>query len=214
MALKTRKGKKKWFQIIAPAMFKEAAIGAMPLFNIRDGIGRTIKVNIATLTREIRRQMASVVFKIDKASESTLSTKTIGYEMSQAGLKRLVSRRKSKIQQSFLIRCADDTIIRIKPLIITSSKANNTILTVLRKESENTVKEYAKKVSCADLFKDIIFGKLQNMLRRKLNKIVPIRFYEIAKARIEKEGKREAKLEKETRLKKRAEKTAAPKPTS
>lgn len=210
---KSAKVKKRWYSLQAPELFNRAQIGETLVAEPDLLIGREVRVNLMSLTRNVKQQNINVKFSITKITDKVAQTKIISYAMSPASIKRFVRRKISRIDDSFSVVTADNKTIRIKPLIITRSKVQRSVATDLRKVMrEFLITEIAKK-NYLDFVREVIQYKLQRSLTERLNKIYPVRIMNIRTWYVETEGKKQEtkKTEAEHKETKETEKTEEPK---
>ena len=83
------------------------------------------------------------------------------------------------MEESFVMTTKDGQICRIKPVLFTRHKVNNSTLTSLRKKAEEHLKQIFLQYTLSELFQFIISNKLQMELKAALKKIYPISSCEI-----------------------------------
>ena len=186
MAKKTRKKaskiktkRKTWHAIIAPVIFGKKQIGELYLSSLDKALGRSLKVNLRDLTGSIRDQNAYIQFKISKEESSSLYTKPIGFQLTSAYVKRMVRKRKSKIDISHVIKSKEGKDFTIKYIILTRGKVSKGILTAIGKSARELVSSETGKKSSNGLFDEIINYSLQKGMKKKLSKIYPIGVFEV-----------------------------------
>lgn len=192
---KTKKAKikKRWFQIQAPEIFNKMPIGEAYVTEPELLIGRQVNVNLMNLTRNVRQQNIRVKFSITGFADKVASTEIVRYQMTPASLKRIVRRKISRIDESFVVFTSDNIRIRIKPLVITRSKVQKSVETDLRKVIIAFLTSEVKKQTYVNLIRDIVGNKLQRALAEKLNKIHPVRITTIRCMYLEPEAKQKFK---------------------
>ena len=193
MAKATRvvKAKKKhWLKIYAGKPFNQSEIGETNVAESGLAIGKPITVNLMNLTGNIRNQNTKIKFLIDNVSEGKAYTAVAGYEIITAALKRMVRRRSSKIDMSFVALTADNVKLRVKPFVLTRGKVTKSVLTALRKQIQKQIKEKISATGYQNLIQEIINHRLQVGIKKSLAKIHPIKTFEIRslKAELEKKG--------------------------
>ena len=186
MAVKRRKTKsagrvkkKKWFAIHSPKLFNEISLGESYVVDAEDLNGKYITANLSTITRNMRKQNANVQFKVVKVEDGKGKTEVIGYSMINAAIKRLVRRGRDKVADSFLVKTLDKKVMRIKPLIITSTHTTKAIQSSVRLDARRVVREYAVTKSVEGIIDDIVQGKLQKLIGETGRKIFPLKTIEI-----------------------------------
>ena len=211
MAVKIPKGKKKkWFPVIAPRLFRGQQVGEMHLYVPEQAIGRTMAVNLMSLTGDIKKQNSSIKLEIIRGTEGKLYTEIMGYQIMPTAVKRMVRRRVSKIAMSFISETNDKKPIRIKPLILTRGTSKKSVQTKIRNTAKTAINDYVKRLRFEDMVREIISHKFQMTFKKQLGKIFPIRIFEIRMLDIIKKRTTQEKPKAEPE-KLKEEKTAEPK---
>lgn len=186
--------KKKWYKIMAPKSFREVVLGESLVIDPTVLVGRTISANLMNITGNVRKQNINVKFEIASIENDKAITTPLSYDTVSSSIKRLVRRKRDKIDMSPVFKSSDDIKFRIKPFIITRSNCANSIHTQMRKLVLLELHNYAEKNTFEQIMLDTLSGKVQNELKNKIKKIYPIRNFEIRAMTVEKSIK--AKLTK------------------
>lgn len=188
---KTKVKKKKWFPVIAPKMFRENVIGEIHLYESEAMLNRGLTVNMMNLTGNPRNQQINVLLRISSVREGKGHTEILGYEMMPSGVKRIVRRGRTKVDDSVIIATSDKKKVKIKPLIITNTSANKSVANSIRIDVRNHLAHFVAKLTYDNLVEEIMSFKLQKYLGNAASKIAPIRSSEIRAFRlVEREGVR------------------------
>lgn len=188
---KAGKAKKKmWFNLVAPAGFNSVELGETTVFEPENLKGRHVRINLMNLTNDPRSQHVNITFRIDKISGTTAQTEVIGYDIIPSHMKRLVRRNRDRVDHSFLAKSKDEKVLKVKFMIITRNKANNSTTSSLRKAATAELSSAIAKSTSEDMFKDVIFAKVQKGIKQKLAKITPLRNVEIKSLKIDENRKR------------------------
>lgn len=174
-----KKKKKKWVSLYAPSTFNGAEIGETFVGEPTEALGKVLKINLADLLGDIKKQNILINFQATKIQDQRVVCDTIGYELALSYVKRVIKRAKSKIEDSFLAYTKDEVKVRLKPVILTRSKVKGSILTVLRHKSRDYFINNLKKYSYDEVFNNIISGGMQKGLKDELKKIYPISLVEL-----------------------------------
>lgn len=166
--------KKKWFKIVAPAIFNQAEVGEILLYDPEASIGRVIRVNLMVLTRDPKKQDKEVGFILDGRKESFITSSFKSYEMVPSTIKRLMRKGKSKIEDSFDCQTKDAKKLRIKPVVITKSRVNRKTRADLRRQCNALIREGISKLEYENFITALVMEKFQKQLQDDLKKIVPI----------------------------------------
>ncbi len=185
----TKVKKKRWIQILSPALFKNELIGEIPITEPKSLIKRAISVNLMSLTKDMKKQNTSIKFIITDIKGDKANTEFYGYYLNSTSIRRLVRRGKEKIDVSTTCKTSDNKKIRIMPLIISYSKVKGSVAAAFKRVAVDYLSSYAAKTTFENMIRDSISNKLQRELKAVLRKVYPIRILGIAKLHIEKEKK-------------------------
>lgn len=177
--VKTRLKKKHWVPIYAPKSFSEVFLGETSVMENERVPGKSITANLMVLTDDPRKQSYNVRFDIVGVKEGKAQTQVIGIEMMPSAVKRLIRRNRDKIDDSFIVRIAGGRKIRIKPVLVTKTKASNSAQTRIRLLVREKLTELYRKMRFDDIVLDIIDMKTQRLLRDMCSKIHPVRSADI-----------------------------------
>jgi len=198
--MKIRKTKKKFYPVIAPMLFNEQELGEIPLYDLREAVGRTLNANLMTLTNNPKQQNINLHFRIISTDGQKALTEITGFNIIPSSIRRMIKRKKIRIDDSFVVKTDDNISVRIKPLLITRGFARSSAKKGLNKMLRDTLKKNISKINYETLLKEIISHRLQRDLKEKLKKTYPLIICEIRAMEIEKE-KKEVKEEKEKVIK-------------
>lgn len=185
----TKKGKKKWHKIQAPALFGGAQLGESYVYTPEDLVGKYLTANLSTITKNMRKQTANVKFRVHKLEEGVGLTEVVGYHMINAAVKRLVRRGRDKVADSFICKTKSKKIMRIKPLIITANHTTKMIQSACRLEARRIVKDFVFSKDIEEVIDAIVNGRLQKIIKEKVIKIFPVKTVEIRMANLEENNK-------------------------
>lgn len=171
--------KKQWYEIIAPKLLGEQAIGETYLASINNAIGRPVLVNLGGLTGDFKQQNYYAKIIVTHVKEGKAYTEFIGYSMALSSVKRMVRRGCTKIEPSFKTVTADGKNLQIKLVILTKNAVQKQLSSVLQRKAREMVIAYIKKQKFIELADDILSHKLQAIARKELSKIYPLRFFEV-----------------------------------
>ncbi|MFQ5620278.1 MAG: hypothetical protein ACE5FT_00370 [Candidatus Nanoarchaeia archaeon] len=181
----TKVKKKKWVPIFAPPFFGEQLIGECFVIEAEDLLNRRIKVSIANLTKEMRRQAQSVTFQAIKPKGNGVISSIVGFELSLPSIKRLVRKSRTKVSDSFLIKLKDEKVARVKPFIIVRQKIPNSLQTKLRLKARALLAREAQNMTFQKFMEDVIQGKVQKLMKVTLQKSHPLSACEMRMVKLE-----------------------------
>jgi small subunit ribosomal protein S3Ae len=173
--------KKKWYSILAPDIFNNKELGQTTVFEKAKVLGKSLKVNLMTLTGEVRNQNVNIRFKVHDIKEDKANTEITGYILSPSFIKRVVRRRQSRIDGAYKLKTKDNKEIVIKPLFITKNLTSRSESAAIQELALDILTKLSRNTVYNDFVKSIIFYRLQLDLRRRLSKIHPLKTCEIKK---------------------------------
>lgn len=187
--------KKKWFEVDIPLLKTKVKLIA---YSIEELNKRTIKLD---LTRQLRGKSIEAIIQVEADNEKAIGSVT---RLNLLGffIRRMMRANIDYVEDSFSCDCID-SVLRIKPFLITRKKVTRAVRKALRENAKKYIEEYAKDRGTEDIFYDIISNKLQKSLSLKLKKVYPLALCEIRQAYIE-------KLKEGVKIEKLTTKKAAP----
>ena len=194
--------KKKFVKIIAPKHFNEQILGESIVDDPRLLIGRKIRVNMMSLTDNPKNQNVEIKLKITQLIGESVKTELRGYLLLPAFVRRLVRKEKNRVDDCFTAKTNDNKNLKIKIFLLTLNKTTKSVLTALRKATQESLKSKISETSFDALMNDIIYHKIQNTLRKDLAKIYPLKQCEIRDIQIIEGNKSEEPKEEVVNIKK------------
>lgn len=97
-----KKGKDKWrdktwFSILTPAYLGEKEIATSPGMSPENMIGRKIEMPVSDLTGNFKKSNVKVIFKVESCQGTRCFTSFIGHYVNDDSIRRMVRRRKERI---------------------------------------------------------------------------------------------------------------------
>ncbi len=172
------KRKKKFFNVEIPLIGKETQLQAFELEELK---GRYIKYD---LTRLLRGKNLVLQAKVDLVDGEAVANAT-ELTLLPYYLKRMVRKGTNYVEDSFSVQTLD-TIIRIKPFLVTRRKVSRAVRKALRNETKEELTKYLATRDKEEIFKEILRNNLQKTLSIKLKKIYPLSTCEIRIIKVEK----------------------------
>lgn len=180
--------KKIWFKVLAPKIFANKEIGETYLPSADKAIGKTLKVNLKDLTGNMKDQNTNILLQINKVVGSQLNTAVMGYEMTASGVRRAVRKNIDRLDDFFHFKTKTGKNVIIKTLMVTVTHTQRSKHSMLRKILRESLQEEVSKSDLNTLISNLAFQKIQYPLRKKLNKIYPLREMAIRVFRIVEPG--------------------------
>jgi ribosomal protein S3AE len=179
------KGKKQWYPIIAPAMFRNRIIGEISLMDPNAFIGKIFSVNLMNITNDIKKQKMNMFFEASGFKDGKIQTKVFGFETMPSSVKRLSRRGRDKITTSFVCKTSDDIAVRLKPVVVTLSKTKGSVTRTMSKKLIAEITKKVKKVNFENLINDLITRRIQGSWYDTLKKVYPVKIFDVICAKKE-----------------------------
>lgn len=176
--------KKRWVQIVGPALIKHMPLGETFVGEPEEAVGRTINVSLMALTGDPKRQSTHVSFFIDGVKEGVLTTSVRGMELLPSTVKRLVRRGKERVDDSFDAVTKDGMKLRIKPLVITRGSTARSICSRIKHKARDLVVRAMARSTLDQFWEDLVNSKVQKEMGHALSKIYPVQACDIRSFKI------------------------------
>ncbi|MFA4887036.1 MAG: hypothetical protein WC595_02390 [Candidatus Nanoarchaeia archaeon] len=168
--IKKLKLKKKWITLVAPHEFNDAVLGETYVAEADRVLGKTISVNLMTLTHDAKKQNMSVTFNVVDVKNNQGTTVLTGFEIPPGHIKRLTKRSKAKVEDSFEYTTIDKVKMQIKFVAMTRTETHKSKLTLVRLEGRKFLTEAVKPISFNEVMMGVVSGNLQRDLKSALKK--------------------------------------------
>jgi len=173
--------RKKFIEVEIPIIkTKVDIIGDSP----KDIENKNIKLD---LTRMLKGKSLEATFKVKTENEKIYAYPTKIKLMSYF-IRRMMRKKISYVEDSFKTNSQESVLI-VKPFLITRKKVSRAIRKTLRNKTKNWLEEYISKKKNNEIFLDILSNKLQKSLSTFLKKVYPLSLCEIRVLEIERDLK-------------------------
>ncbi len=179
-----KKIKQTWMPMHAPEFLNKAYLGETLTKGESSVTGKSLTLNMSTFTNDMKKQNAEISFVVKSVVDGKALTSMKGYKLTNSYVKRLARKGRSKIEDSFVAKNQTGQNMRIKPVIITTTKTTNSLNSKIRLEARELIKTYVSKNKDEEIFKDVMNQKIQKELKQSLSKIYPLRNVEIRQVSI------------------------------
>ncbi len=167
--------KKTWCRLLAPAIFGQMEMGETYITGPESALGRVLKYNLKDLTGNVKDQNAYVLFRIDRSEGSILHTAVVGYELTPGYVRRLVRKSTTRLDDYFKFVTKDGRTVVVKSVLVTLNKVQRSVGKGLRKQLQSTLQGEISQGDFATFISNIVSGKVRNELKKRLNKIYPLK---------------------------------------
>ncbi|HID71738.1 MAG TPA: 30S ribosomal protein S3ae [Thermoplasmata archaeon] len=182
--LKDKWRSKQWYSIIAPDIFERKEIGQTPSDDPQKLIGRNLEVSLQSLTGNFRQSHIKLMCKITDVSGLNVSTVFTGHRLTTEHTRRLVQRRKSKMDGIVDVVTKDGGKIRVKTLLTTNKRINTSKQSLIVKAANDFIKSYARKKLFSEFINDMLSNTLSVQVFRHVKPIYPLKRVEIRRSEV------------------------------
>lgn len=215
--VKDRWRAKNWYNIIAPPAFDSLVIADTLSDDPNNLINRVTGVSLQDLTNDFRKSHITLFFKINKVEEEKAHTQFAGHTLTSDYLRRMIRRRRSKIEGVYDVDTRDGAVIRVKPFATTDKRIQNSQRKVVREAMKKTISDQANVSTLSEFMKNILDGRMGSEIYKNCKKLYPVKRIEIHKTEVISpptvtiEEKKPKKEEKEETEEKKTEEVKEPK---
>ena len=172
--LKMRKGKKRWFPVIAPKALGGAEIAQVTAYDPADLLNRNLLIPMKVITGSARDSNINVKLTVIKVQGDTAQTDSIGIFTGDSQISRVGRRKSTKIDLVFYTNDKSENKIKIKFVLFARETLTKSLKNDLRLLAEEQIKKSLKKFEYADLFTSMSIKKLGLDLKNNLKQVYPI----------------------------------------
>jgi len=182
--IKDRWKSKNWYSVLAPAAFDSVTVADTLADNPDSLINRVTSVSLQDLTNDFRKSHIKLFFKINKVEENNAHTIYAGHTLTSDYTRRMIRRRRSKVDGVYDVTTRDGAILRVKPFATTDKRIQNSQRRVIRETMKKTVTDAAKSVTLIEYVKYIIEGKVGSDIYKNCKKLYPVKRVDIYKTEV------------------------------
>ena len=175
---------KTWYNILAPPSFDNITVADTLSDNPDKLINRVTEVSLQDLTNDFRKSHIKLLFKIYKIEDNNALTNFIGHELTSDYLRRMIRRKRSKIDGVYDVSTRDGATIRVKPFATTDKRIQNSRRKVVRDTMKQTLYDQAKTSTLSEFIQFIIDGKVGSEVYKKCKKLYPVKRVEVNKTEV------------------------------
>ncbi|MDP3639743.1 MAG: hypothetical protein Q8R53_00885 [Nanoarchaeota archaeon] len=191
--IKTKK--KSWYTLFAPPLFGGKEIGETYRGSPEEALGTVLEINLRELTGDMKDQNAVLSFKVSRLEGSKLWTDLRGYALTPASVKRLVRKNTSRLDDRFLFHTKGGRTLIVKTLLITLFPTQRSLQTHLRQATQDFLKKEISALDFNEFMDAVIRRKVLLDLKKRLNKVYPVKEAVLRVIELQGEGKAPQKNE-------------------
>jgi small subunit ribosomal protein S3Ae len=182
--IKDRWRAKNWYNVLAPPSFDNVTIADTLTDNPESLINRVTGVSLQDLTNDFRKSHITIFFKVSKVEETNAHTQFSGHSLTSDYLRRMIRRRRSKIEGVYDVTTRDGAVLRVKPFATTDKRIQNSQRKVVREAMKKTITDSAKTNTLSEFVKDILDGRVGSDIYKNCKKLYPVKRVEIYKTEV------------------------------
>ena len=182
--VKDRWKAKNWYQIVSPSLFNNVPV-AETLAETPDSlIGRVTEVSLQDLTNDFRKSHIKLLFTVDKVEQNTAHTQLKGHVLTSDYLRRMIRRRKSRVDGVFDVQTRDNALLRVKPFAIAEKRIQSSQKKLIRNVMNEVIETEAKVKTLNAFIRDCLDGKIGSEIYKHCKIYYPVKRIEINKTEI------------------------------
>ena len=182
--MKDRWKAKTWYSVLAPPAFDNVTIADTLADSPDNLIDRVTGISLQDLTNDFRKSHIMLHFKINKVEESDAYTQFVGHTLTSDYLRRMIRRRRSKIEGVYDATTRDGAVLRVKPFATTDKRIQNSQRKVVREAMKKTITQEAERTTLSEFVKNILDGKIGSDIYKNCKKLYPVKRVEIYKTEV------------------------------
>jgi len=180
---------KDWFTVIAPETFGSKELGDVPATDPESLINRKLETSLSDITGNPAKYYVKLNFKINSVKGDKAYTSFSGMKIIKEQLFRIVRKRTSRVEIVQDVTTKDGWVLHLNVLAILNRASQIEIQGKVRKRAITFLQDFASKSTAADFIKTACDDLVQKNIKKFGSKIYPVRFCEIVRIDVKKEGK-------------------------
>lgn len=182
--VKDRWKAKNWYTILAPSLFNNVPV-AETLSEVPENlIGRVTEVSLQDITNDFRKSHIKLLFSVDRIEQNTAHTQLKGHLLTSDYLRRMIRRRKSRVDGVFDVETRDGALLRVKPFAIAEKRIQSSQKKLIRNVMKDVITKEGKSKTLNSFIKDCIDGKTGSEIYKHCKIYYPVKRIEINKTEI------------------------------
>jgi len=182
--VKDRWKAKNWYTILAPSLFNNVPVAETLAETPESLIGRVTEVSLQDITNDFRKSHIKLLFSIDKIEQNTAHTQLKGHLLTSDYLRRMIRRRKSRVDGVFDVETRDGALIRVKPFAIAEKRIQSSQKKLIRNVMNDVITKEGKAKTLNSFIKDCLDGKTGSEIYKHCKIYYPVKRIEVNKTEI------------------------------
>jgi small subunit ribosomal protein S3Ae len=182
--VKDRWKAKNWYTILAPSLFNNVPVAETLAESPDSLIGRVTEVSLQDITNDFRKSHIKLLFSIDKVEQNTAHTQLKGHLLTSDYLRRMIRRRKSRVDGVFDVETRDGALLRVKPFAIAEKRIQSSQKKLIRNVMNEVITKEGKAKTLNSFIKDCLEGKTGSEIYKHCKIYYPVKRIEVNKTEI------------------------------
>jgi len=182
--VKDRWKAKNWYNILAPPAFDNVTVADTLTDNPEKLINRVTGVSLQDITNDFRKSHIILYFKIHNIEENNAHTQFEGHSLTSDYLRRMIRRKRSKIDGIYDVETRDGAMIRVKPFATTDKRVQSSQKRTVRASMKKTLSDEAKKSTLSEFVKNILDGRIGSEIYKNCKTLYPVKRIEVYKTEV------------------------------
>ena len=147
-------------------------------------IGRKIEIPVSDLTGNFKKGNTKAIFRISECQGTKCNSDFVGHYVSDDYIRRMVRRRKERIDIVSEFLTNDNYVISVKSVIVTDAKLTANRRSALRKTVKDHLTSRLSQMSYHEACSYLIGDEIQNEVMATVKHIYPVKKLEIRKSEV------------------------------
>ncbi len=182
--VKDRWKAKNWYTILAPSLFNNVPVAETLAETPESLIGRVTEVSLQDITNDFRKSHIKLLFSVDKIEQNTAHTQLKGSLLTSDYLRRMIRRRKSRVDGVFDVETRDGALLRVKPFAIAEKRIQSSQKKLIRNVMKDVITKEGKAKTLNSFIKDCLDGKTGSEIYKHCKIYYPVKRIEVNKTEI------------------------------
>ncbi|BAB60412.1 ribosomal protein small subunit S1 [Thermoplasma volcanium GSS1] len=184
-----KKGKEKWkekvwYTVEAPPYLGSKEVSVALGEDSNSMVNRVVEVPISELTGNFKKSNEKALFRITNCEGTKCKTIFIGHYIGDDYIRRLVRRRKERIDIIEDVKTSDNSIITVKIVVVTDGKVTNTKKFQIRKVLTDFILNKGLSLPYSEFVRYLIGDDIYNDMISATKDIYPLKKIEVRKSEL------------------------------
>ncbi len=172
---------KKWFTILAPALFNNVSLAQTPAEDPENVMGRTMSVSARELTGNIKKSQLMLQFRVNNVQGLNAYTILTGISVQPSSVRRLVRRKTSKVESVDDVMCKDGVRARVKSVALAAHQISAPKRAAVRVMLREGIMALASQHDYEALLGQVVGGDPLMGIVEKARKLAPMKRMDVLK---------------------------------